>query len=80
MSDRPGDWRVICDYSGFKCWASECAKTWDGFYVMRRFVGEETKRHPQDLVRGKPDDQAVPWSRPETEDTFISTPVTPSDL
>lgn len=77
---RPGDWRVICDYSGFKAWASECAKTWDGHYVLRRFVGEETQRHPQEFVRGRADHPQVPWSRPEPADTYIVTPVTQDDL
>lgn len=77
---RPGDWRVICDYSGFKCWASETVLTWNGFRVLRRFAGEETRRHPQDLVRGRTDDQRVPWARPEPTDVFLSAPVLPSDL
>lgn len=77
---RPGDHRVICDHSGFMAWASDCVKTWDGKYVLRRFVGSETQRHPQELVRGRPDDQRVPWSRPEQTDTFLSARVLPSDL
>jgi len=78
---RPGDWLCICDYSGFKCWASETVKTWNGFRVLKRFAGEETQRHPQDLVRGKPDNQGVPWARPEPTDTFLSPgDVTPDDL
>lgn len=83
MSDeqRPGDWRFICQMSGFKGWASESALTWDGRRVLRRFLGEEGQRHPQDLVRGRPDDQRVPWSRPEATDTFLSPgDVTQDDL
>lgn len=78
---RHGDWRVICDASGFEVWASETAKTWDDRRVLRRFVGEETSRHPQDLLKGIPDDQTVPWTRPEPADVFL-TPgeVTPSSL
>jgi hypothetical protein len=78
---RPGDYRVICDYSGFKCWASETVKTWQGHRVLKRFVGEETQRHPQELVRGRVDRQAVPWSRPEPTDVFLSVgDVTAEDL
>jgi hypothetical protein len=78
---RPGDYRVICDYSGFQCWASETVKTWQGFRVLRRFAGEETQRHPQELVRGKPDHQQVPWARPEPADVFLAVgDVTPGDL
>lgn len=83
MSDeqRPGDWRVICDFSGMKCWASETVKTWDGHRVLKRFAGKETQRHPQELVRGRPDNQRVPWSRPEPADVFLSPgDVTQDDL
>lgn len=78
---RVGDYRVICDASGFKCWASETVKTWDNRRVLRRFVGEEVERHPQDFVRGVVDDQRVPDPRPERPDVFL-TPgsVTPDDL
>lgn len=78
---RIGDHRVICDASGFLAWASDCVKTWDGRYVLKRFAGSETQRHPQDLVRGVPDPQTVPWSRPEAADTFLSPgDVTQDDL
>lgn len=78
---RIGDYRVICDYSGFKVWASECVKTWDGYLVHRRFAGEETRRHPQDLVRGRPERTVAPNARPEPTDTFLSVgQVTPDSL
>lgn len=32
-------------------------------------------RQPQDFVRGIPDPQAVPWSRPDVKPTFVSNPV-----
>lgn len=78
---RLGDWRFICDLSGFEGWASESALTWDGKRVLRRFLGEEAVRHPQDLVRGRVDKQSVPWSRPEATDTFLGVnDVTAEDL
>lgn len=78
---RPGDFRVICDYSGFKCWASETAMTWNGYRVLRRFLGAEASRHPQELVRGVTDDPSVRNPRPEATDTFLEpTDVTPSSL
>lgn len=82
MSDhRIGDYRVICDFSGFKVWASETVKTWDGYRVHHRFVGEEATRHPQDFVRGRAERTAVPDARPEPTDTFLSPgDVTPDDL
>lgn len=69
---RPGDYRVYCDLSGFVCWASETVKTHNGSRVLKRFAGEEVQRHPQELVRSRPDNQSVPWSRPEPTDTFLS--------
>lgn len=78
---RIGDYRIICDFSGFKCWASETVKTWDGFRVHRRFVGTEQVRHPQDFVTGVNDDQSVRDPRPEAADTFINPgDVTPASL
>lgn len=78
---RIGDHRVICDHSGFVCWASETVMTWNGMRVHRRFAGKETSRHPQDLVRGVADDQRVPNPRPQTPDVFINPgDVTPSSL
>lgn len=67
----------ICDASGFKVPLSNLVKQWDGFMVDRRFVD---RRNPQDFVRGVPDRQALPLTRPEAPDVFISTPVTPDDL
>jgi hypothetical protein len=78
---RIGDFRVLCDYSGFKVWASETVMTWNGFRVHRRFAGKEQFRHPQDLVRGVNDDPSVKNPRPEPADTFLNPgDVTPSSL
>lgn len=64
-----GDWNAICDVCGFKYKASQLKKRWDGFMVCPE---DWEVRHPQDFVRSKPDDQSVPWTRPEPTDTFIS--------
>jgi len=69
---------AICDASGFKVSLSNLVKQWDGVMVDRRFV--DRRQHPQDFVRGVPDNQSLPYSRPESADQFISTPVLPSDL
>jgi hypothetical protein len=83
MSDaegRAGDWRVICDYSGFKCWASETVRTWNGFRVLRRFAGSETQRHPQEeRDRPHPNEGRVPWARPEATDVFVAAGSTTAD-
>lgn len=66
---RLGRVKMICDYSGFAGYDDEMVKTWNGFYVLRRFAGEETQRHPQELVRSVR--EGVPGvTRPEPPDHF----------
>lgn len=71
------DYWVLCDRTGFKVHASETRKEWNGLRVWNEVY--ET-RHPQDLIRGRKDDQSVPDPRTEPEDMFITTPVTANDL
>ena len=68
---------AICDASGFKVKLADLVKQWDGAMVARRFVD---RRNPQDFVRGVPDKSALPFSRPESPDVFLSSPVLPEDL
>ncbi len=63
---RVGDWRVIDDISGFKEWASDMVKTWDG-YMTRADLA--LPRNEQDFLRGKKE-SSIPWARPEPDDTF----------
>jgi len=76
---RKGDYRVICDRSGFKVWNSQCIVEWDNLKVYAPFA--DKFRQPQDFVRGVPDYQNVPMPRPGQPDVFL-TPgeVTPGDL
>jgi len=64
-----GDWNAICDRCGEKRKASDLKKTWDGYYVCPEKCWE--LRHPQDFLRGKKDDQSVPWTRPEAPDQEV---------
>lgn len=66
---RLNDFRVICDASGFKCWASETVIQWDGKRVLRRFYDE---RHPQDFRRTIRENTSVPDPRPESADVFLA--------
>ncbi len=66
---RDRDYRVICDRSGFKVWASDTKLQWDNLRVDKRFY--ET-RHPQDFLRSIPDRQDVPNPRTESEDTYVT--------
>lgn len=67
---RHGDWNAACDRCGFKFKFSELRRTWDNLYVCRK---DWEPRQPQDFVRGVPDRQALPVSRPEGEDDFLTT-------
>lgn len=73
-----GDYNAICDVCGFKFKASELRRRWDGYMVCS---SDYEQRHPQDLIRLKPDRQAVPWARPESPDTFrVPAPADPNSL
>lgn len=56
-----GDWNAVCFDCGKKRKASELVKTWQNFYVCPHHVN--IVRHPQDFVRGIPDNMSVPWSQ-----------------
>jgi len=58
-----GDWNARCDRCGFKFKASDLRKTWDNLYVCK---DDWEERHPQDFLRGVPDNPSVPWTRPDT--------------
>jgi hypothetical protein len=62
---KKADWKSICDRCGFLYKASQLKKEWNGLRVCK--VCWEP-RHPQDFVRGKKDDQSVPWTRSESTD------------
>jgi len=73
-----GDWNAICDRCGFKYKASELKKTWDGLWVCKK---DWEPRHPQDKIRGIPDDPSVPFTRPDPTDVFVApNDVLPGDL
>lgn len=69
--------RAICDASGFKCYADELVRQWDGAMVLPRFLD---RRNPQDFVTGVRDNVPPAISRPESADVFISSPILPGDL
>ena len=65
-----GLWNVICDRCGVKRKNNQVKKEWTGLIVCADKCWEP--RHPQDFVRAKPDDQSVPFVRPEQPDVFVS--------
>lgn len=75
---KPGDHLAVCDVCGFTKYRSELRLRWDGRLVCD---GDWEERHPQDFVRGVPDNQAVLDARPVQPDVFLSPgDVTPEDL
>jgi hypothetical protein len=65
---RKGDWKATCDRCGFDFHASELKPTWDNLYVCKCCW---ESRHPQDFLRGVPDDPNVPWTRPSLDQPAI---------
>ncbi len=64
----PGTWKVVCDVCGFEFASDKVKERWDGLIVCCK---DWETRHPQDLIRGIPDNPSVPFSRPEPEPVFI---------
>jgi hypothetical protein len=76
----PGDYYLVCDYSGFKIKRSEAKMTWDGFLVRKDFW---EPRQPQDFVRGLRDKITVApgQTRGESTNDFLTdNEVQPGDL
>lgn len=56
-----GSWNAQCFRCGAKRKADEMRKQWQGYWVCPEHW---EPRHPQDFVRGVPDNPAVPWAQP----------------
>lgn len=66
---KPGSWNVVCDVCGFHFKAEQLKKRWDGLMVCDK---DFEFRNPQDFIRIPKEHIAPPWSRPEPDDTFVS--------
>lgn len=68
-----GQWNVICDRCGFKYKSAQLRREWTHLMTCHGpgTNGCWEERHPQEFVRGVPDRQAPPWTRPEAEDVFL---------
>jgi hypothetical protein len=62
-----GDWNAECFKCGRKFKASQLRKQWQGGYVC---LAHWEARHPQDFVRGVPDNPAPPWLQPIAQEIF----------
>lgn len=74
MSYVQGQWNAICDRCGVKYKSGQLRREWTGLRVCSGGGTNDCfeMRHPQDHVRGKPDRQASPWSRPDTTGADVS--------
>jgi hypothetical protein len=70
---KKGQWLAICDVCGMKYHSGDLKKRWDGLMCCPQ---DWNPRQPQDFVRGIPDPQAPPWTRPDVQPQFIYNPVT----
>lgn len=59
---KKGDWNALCDRCRFKFKASELKDEYTGYKVCKKCW---EPRHPQERIRARPDNQSVPWTRPE---------------
>lgn len=64
----PGTWLAICDRCGFEFPSHMLRKDWQGLMVCEE---DFETRHPQDFIRGIPDNPTPPWTRPALPDTFV---------
>lgn len=64
-----GQWNAVCDRCGFEYKSRQLSKEWNGLRTCKGAGTNECwePRHPQDFVRGKIDNQTVPWTRPESD-------------
>ena len=68
---KPGDYKIVSDRSGRVIDASNARKEWNGLVVA---ADEFEERNVQEYVRGVPDPQAVPVSRPRSDTLDFLTP------
>jgi hypothetical protein len=61
---KAGSYNTVCDVCGFRFKADKLRKRWDGLMTCSK---DWEPRHPQDFLRGVPDKQSVPWTRPEID-------------
>ncbi len=65
---KSGDWNVVCPVCGFHYKSGELKRRWDGVMVCR---DDWEPRHPLDLIKAPSPEQAIPWSSPEPDITYL---------
>ena len=74
MTDKLNEWRVECDRCGREYYASKLRLEWTGLRVCHGSGTNDCweRKHPQLSIRARPDNQSVPWTRPEGEDVYVA--------
>ena len=67
---KSGDWNIFCDACGKKMKASHAKHRWDGLIVCDE---DFEHRHSMDFIKVRPDRITVPFTRPQSTDTYIHT-------
>lgn len=62
---KSGSSNAICDRCGRKFKREDLRETWDGLMVCQ---DDWEPKHPQLMLRPIPDQQKLPWTRPEPSD------------
>jgi hypothetical protein len=68
---KPGSWNAICDRCGKIFKAEELQLDWQGLMLCAK---DWEPRHPQDFVRGVPDNMTPPWQRVGAAPQFVNVP------
>ena len=71
-----GDSNAICDVCGFKKKQSQLKKRWDGAMVCSE---DWESRHPQDMIKARPERNNVKDARTEPEHRFLGSNEISSD-
>jgi hypothetical protein len=75
---KAGDHLFVCQQCGFTKYGSEVRLQWNGLRVCAKCYDP---RHPQEYLRGRRDDQTVPFANPPAAPHFLETnEVTPESL
>ena len=72
---KSGEWNALCDVCGFKFKASTLKQRWDGLMCC---ASDWEPRHPQEMIRPIPDQNKLPWTRPDPQDMFVGPACTPT--
>ena len=63
-----GQWNSVCDKCGLEFKSSELMKDWQGLMVDAKCYEQ---RHPQDLIKIKPEKAIPEWVRPRPADVYV---------